>query len=280
MEQPHPVLVTGSDGFIGGHILRRIPGATADTEASVKAILHQAANNDTLDMDESSMFAANVDYTRRLFEKHLDKGCEVFVFASSTAVYGDGPAPYVESQELRPLNPYARSKAAMEEWVFDWAKRKGVRAVGLRYCNVYGPFECHKGRRASTIRHLIVQALRGETLKLFKDGSQKRDWVHVSDVVMANRLALLNGEGVYNVGNGTATRFDDLARCVLEATGSDKEIEYIDMPFDPARYQSYTECDLTKIKKEVGYEPQVTVSAGVWTYTGWLRDKQLGIDPK
>jgi ADP-L-glycero-D-manno-heptose 6-epimerase len=271
MNQPNPVLVTGSDGFIGSFLLRNVPGATADTEAEVKAILHQAANNDTLDVDESSMFASNVDYTRRLFEKHLDKGCEVFVFASSTAVYGDGPAPYVETQELRPLNPYARSKVAMEEWVFDWARRMGVRAVGLRYCNVYGPGECHKGRRASTIRHLIAQTLRGERPRLFKDGTQRRDWVHVSDVSRANSLALIDGEGVYNVGSGTSTTFTSLAGLVLDAAGVEREIEYVDMPFDPARYQSYTECDLAKVEDALGYRPLVEVGAGISTYVDWLR---------
>lgn len=266
------VLVTGYDGFIGGYLMRNVPGAVSQADEPVEAVLHQAANNDTLDADEYRMMDANVYRPMRLFNKLLSGGCHTFVFASSTAVYGNGPAPYRESQPLDPLNAYARSKVAFEDWALEWGKRKGVRVVGLRYCNVYGPGECHKGRRASTISHLIKSVLAGERPTLFKDGTQRRDWVHVSDVGEANRLALQGGDGVYNVGSGVATTFNEVIDLVWKATElTRRPTNFIDIPFDPSRYQSHTECGLWKARGGLGYEPRVTLSEGIRSYVDYLR---------
>ncbi|MFH1282365.1 MAG: NAD-dependent epimerase/dehydratase family protein, partial [bacterium] len=195
IEQGDEIIITGHDAeqklppFKGRYLQPTFLGFDWDSVGKVDALFHQAAINDTTNMDRDQMLKANFESSKQLFEKMVDMGCRRIVYASSTAVYGDLPAPYKEHVPLKPLNPYAESKKALDEFAMNFAKEHpDVIIVGLRYCNVYGPREDHKGKRASMIYQLAQQMINGNP-RIFKYGEQKRDYIYVKDVVTANMLA-------------------------------------------------------------------------------------------
>ena len=145
LERGDDVLITGHDaeqkipGFSGKMLQPTFIGIDWGTLGNLDAVIHEAAINETQSKDEKEMMRANVDASLALFERAAESGCTKFVYASSTAVYGDGAVPYKEDQTLKPLTPYARSKIVLEEKATEFAKtHPGIIVVGLRYCNVYG----------------------------------------------------------------------------------------------------------------------------------------------
>jgi ADP-L-glycero-D-manno-heptose 6-epimerase len=289
------VLVTGGTGFIGSNLAKELVDLGHDvtitgcsTERTVEGakvlnlsltgidwsetrymdvVFHQAANNDTLDQNSRQMTIENVYAPSELFKMAYKGGCRRFVYASSTAVYGNSPPPYVESETiLEPLNPYARSKKDFDDFAMHFAENThNVKVVGLRYCNVYGPGEAHKGRRASMIFQLAKKIVARETPKLFKNGDQKRDWIYVKDVVRANLLAAkYDGSGIFNCGTGTATSFNDLIKYINNATDRfhPVEPEYVDNPYEDA-FQNFTQCDMSLAKKELGFKPKYSIKKGI-----------------
>jgi ADP-L-glycero-D-manno-heptose 6-epimerase len=271
------ILVTGADGFIGGNIVKAINAVphwweqVNSPEQKPEILLHQAANNDTLDMDRDSMFRTNVEESKTLFNKCLEGGCRQFVFASSTAVYGDQPPPHSEATPVKPLNPYAESKAVFEFWATEWAKEKGVNLVSLRYCNVYGPGEEHKGRRASMIYQLFKQMMVGKRPRLFKNGEQKRDWIWVTDVVHANlQASRFQGVEIVNCGLGNPVTFNFLIAEINRVMGTSLEPEYIDNPAKSC-YQNHTECDMSKANSVLDFRPAIGVPNGISCYWDYLK---------
>ncbi len=290
------VLVTGGTGFVGSNLVREllkgghelvisgdrseqvpqgfsglcIEGDLAAIDwtkaGKLDAIFHQAANNDTTSLDSAAMMRANVEASLALFAYAVETGCKKIVYASSTAIYGDAPAPYREDQELHPLNPYAESKRILEERAAEFVREHPrMTIMGLRYCNVYGPGESHKGKRASMIYQLAQQMKNGNP-RIFKNGEQKRDYIYVKDVVRANLLALAAGKsGVVNCGSGSATTFNDLVTHLNAALGTNRVPEYIDNPY-VGRYQDYTECDMSLAKKEIGFVPAFDIKRGIADY--------------
>ena len=215
----HEVLITGNDAeqkipnFKGKYIKGDLAAIDWKQIGAVDAVFHEAANNATTFLDKEEMFRVNLEASRKLFEYAVRSGCKKIVYASSTAVYGDAPPPYREAGPFRPLNPYAESKLALDEFAMGFAKKNaGVIVVGLRYCNVYGPRENHKGMRASMI-YQLAQQMKSGSPKIFKDGEQKRDYIYVVDVVRANLLALEAREScIVNCGSGRATSFNDIIK--------------------------------------------------------------------
>ncbi len=309
------VLVTGGTGFIGSHIARRmvadgheviitgnqaeneVPGAKLlechfnginywnGLERRFDLVFHQAANNNTMETDDKEMYMANVEGPLdSILLDAAKKGCKQFVFASSTAVYGNGPTPYKETQLLGPLNAYARSKVEFEkEFMLDMSKEyPDANIVGLRYCNVYGPGEDHKGKRSSMIRRIIMSILEGKRPRLFFDGEQKRDLIYIDDVVEANLLAAkYKGRTVFNCGFGTARSFNDIVRTVQKNIGPTERImssqpEYFDNP-NPEAYQEFTECSMKKAKDELGFVPRFDLEAGIRAYLPYLREKYFSL---
>ena len=202
--------------------------------AKIDVVYHLAANNDTLDQDQLEMWKANVYSPIKLFHRCLKSGCKRFVYASSTAVYGNSPAPYIEAETLlEPLNVYGKSKAAFESFATEFAEEHDVNVVGLRFCNVFGPGEWHKGHRASMIYQIIKQMLdKNPRPKLFEDGNQKRDWIYVKDIVRGIILAgEYEGSGIFNCGSGTATSYNDLVHFINESLGTDYQPGYIKNPY-------------------------------------------------
>jgi len=230
----------------------------------IDVLFHEAALNETTNLDADEMLFGNYEVSKRLFQKVISEGCRHIVYASSTAVYGDAPAPYLEGGLKNPLNPYAESKLKLDAFAMGLAaSRPDVKVVGLRYCNVYGPGENHKGKRASMVHQIAKQVAAGKNPKLFKWGEQKRDYIYVKDVVQANLLAAEADEScVVNCGFGQATSFKHLTDIIKKGLGSDVEIEYIDNPYSGI-YQNHTECDMSLAKEMIGFVPAYDIEAGI-----------------
>jgi ADP-L-glycero-D-manno-heptose 6-epimerase len=276
IQQGYEVIITGHDAeqklqCSSIKILQpSFIGLNWDAIGSVDVVFHQAAINNTTLNDRDEMCRANVDSSIRLFDEMLARGCKRFVYASSTAVYGNGDVPYQEAQELNPLNPYAESKMLFEAHANKLAAaHTDIIIVGLRYCNVYGPGEEHKGSRASMIYQLAAQMLKGNP-RLFKYGEQKRDYIYVKDVVEANLLASkANKSTIVNCGSGVATEFNSLVEILNKALNINRIPEYIDNPYK-LNYQSYTKCDMTQAKELINFVPQYGIEQGIEEYIKYL----------
>lgn len=268
----HDVAITGHDAeqklpdFKGKYLQPTFQGINWDALGSFDILFHEAAINDTTNLDRTEMMRANVEAAKHLFLHVTKQGCRRIVYASSTAVYGDTPPPHAEGGPLRPLNPYAESKKLLDEFAMEFARsRPDVVVVGLRYCNVYGPRENHKGHRASMIYQLARQ-MRSGNPRLFKHGEQKRDYVYVKDVVRANLLAMRAPEScIVNCALGVATPFNDIVSILNTVLGTRRTPEYIENPYG-ARYQGHTECDMALAKEKLGFTPKFDIAAGIADY--------------
>lgn len=241
-------------------------GIDWDKIGKLDVLFHQAAINDTRHGDREEVIRANVDASIELFNHVVKNGCKRIVYASSTAVYGNTPAPHKEDGPFDFINHYAESKYLLDQFAMQFAKEhQEVRIVGLRYCNVYGPRENHKGTRSSMIYQLAQQMKVGNP-KLFKYGEQKRDYIYVKDVVRANLLAAEAEEsGIFNCGFGKATTFNEIFNILNKKMNMGRVVEYIDNPYGD-KYQSYTECDMTKAKEKLGFVAEYDIERGIADY--------------
>ena len=233
------------------------------------AIFHLASITDTTNHDQFEQVRDNVESFRRLLNFARPTRTRV-VYASSASTYGPASEASVESNGAAPANIYAFSKAVMD----NIATREAMDAtdwivIGLRYFNVYGPREAHKGVPASMVYHLSKQMKAGQRPRIFKQGEQKRDFVYVKDVVEGSILALeATKSGIYNLGCGQARSFNDLVAVLNKCLGTKLQPDYIDNPY--AHYQNFTEADLRKVREGLGYQPQFPLEAGVRDYMKWL----------
>jgi ADP-L-glycero-D-manno-heptose 6-epimerase len=226
-------------------------------ESEIQAIVHLGACSDTAETDADYLLENNYRYSLALAEYALANQIR-FVYASSAATYGDGSQGFSDQHEklesLRPLNMYGYSKHLVDLWM----KQQGVldEVVGLKYFNVFGPSELHKGRMASVVPKWVSQAHDGNPLRLFKssdperfsDGEQQRDFIYVKDAVRMTANFLTNDlGGIFNIGRGEPTTWNTLARAVFAALKLPEKIEYIEMPEDLlGKYQNYTCADMRK----------------------------------
>ena len=275
----HDLVITGHDAetklsnFKGIYLQPSFIGLDWDRIGKVDVVFHQAAINDTTLLDKKEMFRVNVDSSVALFKYAIENGCKKIVYASSTAVYGNEKAPYVEGiTKLNPLNPYAESKVELEKEAMKFAKEyPDIVFVGLRYCNIYGPGEQHKGKRATMIYQLAQQMLHGDP-KIFFDGEQKRDYIYVKDVVKANIFASKAKETcIVNCGTGKATSFNEIIRILNSVLKLDRKPIYIENPFQE-RYQNYTECGMKLAKEKIDFVPDFDIATGIKDYydSGYL----------
>jgi len=257
-------------------------------DGALAAISHQGACSDTTETDGRYMMQNNYRYSRELFEFCIDEEVP-FVYASSAAVYGAGPDFREERECESPLNVYGYSKFLFDEYVRrNWPERSS-QVVGLRYFNVYGAHEQHKGRMASVAFHFFNQYRASGKVRLFEGsggyagGEQRRDFVSVEDAVAVNLYFLDHPRqsGIFNVGTGAAQSFNDVAVATVNACRrhanepplalADMQrqgvIEYIPFPPElPGKYQSYTQADISALR-EAGYAaPLMTVEEGVARY--------------
>ncbi|MBI4142114.1 NAD-dependent epimerase/dehydratase family protein [Candidatus Woesearchaeota archaeon] len=242
-------------------------------QGTFDVVFHQAAINDTQFKDCPEMFRVNVDASMSLFRAVIANGCKRIVYASSTAVYGKGQVPFKEDVWPKPLTYYGESKRTLDELAMALAREHtDVTIVGLRYCNIYGPRENHKQKRASMIYQLAQQMLTGNP-KLFEWGHHRRDFIYIDDVVEANLLAMQAKEScVVNCGTGKAVSFNEIVHFLNRTLGTNRKQEYIKNHFEKT-YQEHTVCDMNLAKEKLGFLPKYSVEEGIKKYyeSGWLK---------
>jgi ADP-L-glycero-D-manno-heptose 6-epimerase len=229
------------------------------------AVFHQGACAVTTETDGRYMLETNFTFSKRLFHACVDRRVP-FLYASSAAVYGTGTDFAVDPANERPLNVYAYSKLLFDQYVRRYLEKAPYALVtGLRYFNVYGPGEAHKGAMASMVTQLHRQLRETGVARLFGEGAgygpgeHRRDFVHVDDVVAVN-LSFLEREetgGIVNVGTGQSRSFQEVARLLIDRLGKGK-IKYVPFPHElKAKYQAFTEADLSGLRA-AGYEAPFT----------------------
>jgi ADP-L-glycero-D-manno-heptose 6-epimerase len=301
------ILITGGAGFIGSNLALELAGAghdvavvddfssahwsnliafhgdviTGDVTEGLSSlnrlepfeiIFHQASITDTTIQDQRKMIFCNVEGFRNILKLAIEWKSHV-VWAGSAGVYGRAKAPNRESATPEPLNVYAYSKLAMEHLADRFGDKLAHPAVGLRYFNVYGPGEVHKGRFASMIHQLAKQMRAGKRPRVFAVGEQRRDFVYVRDVVQANINAMkYKHGGVFNVGSGKSWSFNQVIAELNRALKTDLAPEYFENPYGFT--QDWTEADLTQARKSLGYEPKFDLAKGIDAY---LATGKLGL---
>ena len=254
-------------------------------EKLVQFIFHLGARTDTTLFDKAVFDELNVRYSQRIWEACVEHGIPL-VYASSAATYGGGELGYGDADDalpyrLKPLNPYGESKNDFDKWALA-QERKPFFWAGLKFFNVYGPNEYHKGRMASVVFHAFNQIRSSGGMKLFrshrpdyKDGEQLRDFVYVRDLCQVCLFLMEHrrNSGLYNLGSGKARTFLDLARATFRAMGRPENVTFIDTPADIRdKYQYFTEADMRKLIA-IGYDaPFTSLEDGVNDYvTNYLR---------
>jgi ADP-L-glycero-D-manno-heptose 6-epimerase len=314
------IIVTGAAGFIGSYLIKRLNednfnaiiavdkfdnaeknknliGLTIQEKVerneffswldqhfeTVEFIFHIGARTDTTEFDTDLLNQLNTEYTKSVWKKCIAYQIPL-VYASSAATYGLGELGYDDEEstisQLKPLNPYGQSKQDFDVWALA-QQEKPFFWAGLKFFNVYGPNEYHKGRMASVIWHAYNQIRKTGKMKLFKshnsdykDGEQMRDFVYVKDVVEVCVFLMHHrkNSGIYNLGSGKARTFNDLVKAVFHSLNKPMTIEYVDTPADIRdKYQYFTEAKMEKLKK-IGYsKPFHTIEDGIDNYLNSIK---------
>ncbi len=228
----------------------------------IKAIFHQGACSNTMEYNGNYMMDNNYEYSKDLLHFALRKKIS-YIYASSASVYGFGKNGFIEKTECeQPLNIYAFSKKSFDNYV-GWIQKRNIQSqiIGLRYFNVFGPNEAHKGKMTSIVYQIYQQIKDSAKVKLFKgidgynDGEQKRDFIYVKDVIKINLWFFKNPQisGIFNCGTGNAQNFNEVSEIICKILKKG-EIQYIDFPkVLIGKYQNYTQADMRKTE-EVGLD--------------------------
>lgn len=249
-----------------------------NTGQKVDFVFHIGARTDTAEMSEKIFDDLNLNYSKKIWEICTSRQIPL-IYASSAATYGLGEHGFEDNHEvvnkLKPLNPYGDSKNDFDKWALKEEKTPPFWA-GLKFFNVYGPNEYHKGRMASVIYHTHNQIRKTGSMKLFrshnpkfKDGEQLRDFIYVKDVIKICHWLQINQpeSGLYNLGTGTARTFYDLASNTFKSMGKEVDISFIDTPMDIRdKYQYFTEAKMGKLQKAGYTDSFYTLEAGVKDY--------------
>jgi len=258
-----------------------------ENHMKIQFIIHLGARTDTTEFDKSIFDELNLNYSKDVWHRCVEFGLPL-IYASSAATYGGGELGYDDRHQIipdyKPLNPYGESKNEFDKWALK-QERKPYFWIGLKFFNVYGPNEYHKGRMASVVFHAFNQVKKTGQVKLFRshrpdygNGEQKRDFVYVKDVanVIMHFVTHRNGafNGIYNLGTGRAQTFLDLANALFHSIDEQPNIEFIDTPADIRdKYQYFTEATMDKLKKTGYSEPFMSLEQGVKDYVQKHLDK-------
>ncbi len=248
-----------------------------DCFQNVEAIIHMGACSSTAEKDVHYLLKNNVEYTQHLAMWSQENNVR-FIYASSSATYGDGKNGFSDSEQgldkLRPLNAYGWSKQYFDKW----ANRRGIftTACGLKFSNIYGPNEYHKGDMRSMVKRSYEQIIETGTVKLFKsyndeyaDGEQMRDFLYVKDAVKAILHLIDNPEvsGLFNVGSGKAETWNSLVAAVFKALNQKTSIEYVEMPESMRdSYQYYTKSDMSKLQATNFHDAPLSLEDAIQDY--------------
>lgn len=248
----------------------------------VEFIFHLGARTDTAEFDRQLLSQLNTEYSKMVWKKCIAYQIPL-VYASSAATYGNGEMGYDDNEalipQLVPLNPYGDSKNEFDIWALEQTEQPFFWA-GLKFFNVYGPKEFHKGRMASVVFHAFQQIRKTGEMRLFrshnphyKDGEQMRDFVYVADVVKVCLFLLHNRthSGIYNLGSGKARTFLDLTKAVFQHMEIPEKIDFMDTPADIRdKYQYFTQANMSKLKS-IGYTEEFTsLEQGIRDYVAYL----------
>jgi len=297
------VVITGGAGFVGSNLVHEIAGRYPEAEITVvddfrsgsfknlegfkgdiiaadlasmevkhyftgskiDLVFHLASITDTTDHNQFRQVHDNVESWRNLLSYFAGRKTRL-VYASSAATYGIAAGLNKVDQEPKPANVYAFSKVQLDNLARRWARENLEQVVvGLRYFNVYGPREGHKGAASSMILQLAQQIRRGQAPRIFKNGEQLRDFVYVKDIVNCTILAArARVSGIYNAGSGLPRSFNDIVTNLNRVLKTDWQPEYIDNPH--VHYQPHTEADLTMTTRALRYKPKYTLEEGIDDY--------------
>jgi ADP-L-glycero-D-manno-heptose 6-epimerase len=231
----------------------------------VDLLFHLASITDTTDHNQFRQVRDNVESWRNILNYFEGRKTRL-VYASSAATYGIAAGVNKVDQEPKPANVYAYSKVQLDNLARRWARENPSQiVVGLRYFNVYGPREAHKGAASSMILQLAQQIRRNQPPRIFKHGEQIRDFVYVKDIVNCTILAAkARKSGIYNAGSGVPRSFNDIIANLNRVLNTQWQPEYIDNPH--AHYQPHTEADLTETTRALRYTPKFTLEKGIDDY--------------
>lgn len=247
-------------------------------EKRIQFVFHIGARTDTTEKDEAIFKELNLDFSQQLWKICVEYAIPM-VYASSAATYGNGEHGYDDTLEdmetLQPMNPYGRSKNDFDKWALK-QEQKPFFWAGLKFFNVYGPNEYHKGRMASVILHAFSQVNEKGSIQLFrshrpdyKDGEQKRDFIYVKDIceVCLHLMLHRKHSGLYNLGTGQARTWNDLAKAIFGAMQKPVSIHYTDIPEDIRdTYQYFTEANMQKLRAAGYTKPFTSIEDGVKDY--------------
>lgn len=296
------ILVTGASGFIGsnlcfylhekGHDVYPVCTHTCEVSDYFKktsvyqgmfgfdtkvlkhchGIIHLAANNDTLSMQNGEMLRANYYDSKKLLKLARRNYHKFFVYASSTAVYGKNSNLLREDTKARANTSYSKSKLKFDKTMLK--EDPFIGWAGLRLCNVYGPNELAKGRRSSYLGQMLQDMIDNKPIKLFEDGTQVRDWCYVKDVCQAFEKAIYTKRtGVYNVASGKSVSFLELFEVLKKVTGYTGEIQWITNK-NAKQYQDSVVVCIEKARELLGYEPEYNLEKGIQEYYEWKKNKK------
>jgi len=258
-----------------------------ENQRSVEFIFHLGARTDTTEFDREVFRKLNIEYSQMVWKKCVEYQIPL-VYASSAATYGMGEKGYEDDErlipQLKPLNPYGESKNEFDKWALTQDEKPFFWA-GLKFFNVYGPNEYHKGRMASVVWHAFNQIKSTGKMKLFrshrpdyKDGEQRRDFIYVRDVTNVCYFLMRDRKnpGIFNLGTGQARTFLDLTRAVFASMNVPENIEFIDTPEDIRdKYQYFTEASMDKLRKAGYSAPFYSLEKGVEEYVkNFLMEKK------
>ncbi len=293
------ILVTGGAGFIGsnlalelekqGHEVTIVDNLISGDKNNLKdfkgefleidiskpfelnsnfdIIFHEAAITDPRFENDEETIRANIEGFKNIIELAKKNNAKL-VYASTAGLYGNGTVPMKEDQKKEILSAYGKSKLEIDNMAEKLFNEMHI--VGSRYFNVFGPREAHKGRPASMIYHLSKQMKENKNPRIFKWGEQKRDHIYIKDAVNATILASKAKSGIYNMGTGIATTFNDLIKILNEVLNTNLKQEYFDMPYNPETYQNNTQADTNKAEEVLKFKSKYSLKEGIEDYMRWL----------